>query len=1795
MNINSNMNNNINIDNINNNNMNIDNINNDMNIDNINNDMNINTSDADAEANAAVQPSNSSIVDLLRFRGGISNTISNNGGNDHTTQSTFQKAFTVVDRFGQEIGSWTWDTLLDRADKIRHAILLKTDLSKQPLHCGSGPRVALVFRKSEMLDFLAAFFGCQMAGMTAVPITTIDQFEEMAFILSHTKTELVLTTEHNYKVLGRNLGACRLKGKDVKWPEGVTWWKTDALATTAAGERVGGSNSWEKRGSKVNGGRNNTDPTVNKSISNNPSSTSYSSSSSSSSSPSSSSSSKASSLTSSASSTTPSAANDLLPLPELAYIEYTKSPSGELKGVAISHRTILAQCQAISKSLQSNPRRQMRHNRCQATAETSAASQDEVTIQSPLSPMPSNLPQQQEPADVVLSWLEPRQQVGLILGGLLGVYRGSHTVFLHSGVTETVGLWERCAHRYGATLALGEYQGVNKLIQDRSSSLSSSSSSSTSSRKKVSISLKQLEAFLIDTVVTQPQMDLDLATKVLAPLGIASAEQVVVSMSSLPEHGGMILAMRDHLPIHSGSDKIDLGLPRSQQPHVQEISTPSETTCCYLLDREALKTNWIEVLATGQNAIDRALEMGVILVSAFGYSLPQATLAIVHPETTALCVPNTVGEIWVDSPSIPFGFWDLPKRSQSTFHALPLIAPAISSSADTVMPEVYDPVPTGFLRTGLLGGLIEGRVVVFGRMKDQIQQDVPMFDTVALEEGSYGAEGRDDLVSRALITEYHYAADLINTVLKRIIGFTSCTVFECVINREHVPVICAESPRCHQRADAIKLAEYVRQAMLDYHGLAPYCIAIAAPESLPRTMRHGKPQIHPEVCRKMLESGQLALVYLWTSVKDSLLNLPVGDDVAGGIWGPDALAARQAVVPVQTRTIQYSSCDYPKEVTDERTKTNLSQFQSLADLLVWRTFMNPDDIAFQTLDSQQQQFQQQQVGSSKDSFAGEGERGTKPLTFRKFGAKVVRIAAYIEKRGGFRQGDKVVLLFRTGSIEFIATLYAVWFLGLVPIPITAPEPARLYEDVTLLMGLLNELGSSNAAYLIGNSFTEDVMKLNLAQAHMKAYIGARQDAGIPTILNISKAPKIPKKNRRNLGRESGFLTPPKSALHNSAPALVAIHYSTDRRRTLVKMTHAGLMAQARTMKVQCQFEGGTPIVSCARSFVGMDLLLACVIGVYVGAATVLIPFADFEARPQVYFEAVEHFNARDVLVDCAMVEQSFGIQKPLSPASLLSCRSNPSPLPLLSRSSFPFNPSSVQNLLVLSESRPNLETIKILENQLCPLSSTAPLIVSSAPRISSFAGSGGNLERTRLNGMFGHLVNPIISSRSFMDIEPVRLHISLNALRRGLVEITTELDDPKGVWIEDSGIPVCGTTVAIVNPETSEICLSGEIGEIWVSSDANVQPYIGRTTDVTSDAIIDMTKSRFHARISPSAADDNGGGTSGDLQQRLQQQMQLGSKSYVRTGEVGFLWNYATPEFNDGQPTSLLFVLGAIGETIEVQGLLHFPADVEQTIESAHPNFAPGGSIVFQAEEAVVCVVTVRQAQQHSPYLHQHPHSPPTSMLMNQVLCVMHQVLDRHGFMPDVVALVGDGVLAKTRFHEKQRGKMLSLFMGAKMPLLYIHYSHGSLVVPEAQLQQQHQQHEQEQQGQLQHRYSTGELLLSLNGTRTFMPTPTATPTGMPGSSRHALSYNCSSSTSSSVSSKKSNNTIPPTAQSPLSSSSSSSSSSSISRGEDTVERSNDAIRASQSSKRSSLQPVRSVQAIVGSFFHGAKSTPLST
>lgn len=84
-------------------------------------------------------------------------------------------------------------------------------------------------------------------------------------------------------------------------------------------------------------------------------------------------------------------------------------------------------------------------------------------------------------------------------------------------------------------------------------------------------------------------------------------------------------------------------------------------------------------------------------------------------------------------------------------------------------------------------------------------------------------------------------------------------------------------------------------------------------------------------------------------------------------------------------------------------------------------------------------------------------------------------------------------------------------------------------------------------------------------------------------------------------------------------------------------------------------------------------------------------------------------------------------------------------------------------------------------------------------------------------------------------------------------------------------------------------------------------------------------------------------------------------------------------------------------------------------------------SIVFQAEQAVVCVV-----QTHELAFGDDGTSRETVNL-NMVLSVIHRLAESHQFVPDVIAVVAEGVLAKDRDGAKQRGKMLSLFMSAKM------------------------------------------------------------------------------------------------------------------------------------------------------------------
>jgi len=112
-----------------------------------------------------------------------------------------------------------------------------------------------------------------------------------------------------------------------------------------------------------------------------------------------------------------------------------------------------------------------------------------------------------------------------------------------------------------------------------------------------------------------------------------------------------------------------------------------------------------------------------------------------------------------------------------------------------------------------------------------------------------------------------------------------------------------------------------------------------------------------------------------------------------------------------------------------------------------------------------------------------------------------------------------------------------------------------------------------------------------------------------------------------------------------------------------------------------------------------------------------------------------------------------------------------------------------------------------------------------------------------------------------------------------------------------------------------------------------------------------------------------------------------------------------------------LFLLGSIGETFEINGLSHFPMDIESSIEKCHRNIVPGGSAVFQAGGLIVVLVEVARK----------------AYLASIVPVIVNAILNEHQIVVDIVAFVNKGDFPRSRLGEKQRGKILATWVTRKM------------------------------------------------------------------------------------------------------------------------------------------------------------------
>jgi acyl-CoA synthetase (AMP-forming)/AMP-acid ligase II/acyl carrier protein len=196
--------------------------------------------------------------------------------------------------------------------------------------------------------------------------------------------------------------------------------------------------------------------------------------------------------------------------------------------------------------------------------------------------------------------------------------------------------------------------------------------------------------------------------------------------------------------------------------------------------------------------------------------------------------------------------------------------------------------------------------------------------------------------------------------------------------------------------------------------------------------------------------------------------------------------------------------------------------------------------------------------------------------------------------------------------------------------------------------------------------------------------------------------------------------------------------------------------------------------------------------------------------------------------------------------------------------------------------------------------------------------------------------------------------------------------------VPESGEPVemtqrlvsCGQAmpeheIAVVEPDTGTLCPPGAVGEILIEGPSVAQGYWNRQEE---------SQQMFGARVA---------GRPGQ---------------YLRTGDLGF--------FRDGD----LYVTGRLKDVIIIRGRNHYPQDIEQTAEQAHPAVLPGAAFALTegSEERLVVV-------------HQLDRQYRSADLDQVVRAIRRSIVEGHELDPAAIVLIRQTSLPITSSGKVQR------------------------------------------------------------------------------------------------------------------------------------------------------------------------------
>ncbi|EDO16936.1 hypothetical protein Kpol_1020p45 [Vanderwaltozyma polyspora DSM 70294] len=1241
-------------------------------------------------------------------------------------------------------------------------------------------------------------------------------------------------------------------------------------------------------------------------------------------------------------------------IPDISYIEFTRTPLGRLSGVVMKHRALINQLKMLVKIMDSRSMPHWKKNSILIPYDK-AASVNRYTI---------------------LNSLDPTRSTGLVLGLLFGIYSGNLLISISDTILKTPGNYEDIINQHKADVLLNDQLQLKQVVINYLENPKATIS------KKNKIDFSCIKCCLTSCINIDTDVSDMIVNKWLKNLGCVDAAMSYSPILTLPDIGGTFISVRDHL------GKID-----NFPIHNTKLRLQDEL----YINKEKLRGNVIEPSITAMINSSNSFT-DYMRLTTFGFPIPDSTICVVNLDDCTLVPDLTVGEIWISSKSLCDEFYQMDRVNEFIFHAKLDYPRMLSYTKGTSITAVQAnekinmimnlcPPSTNFLRTKLMGFVFNGKIYVLSMIEDMFLQNkllrLPNWahtsDMSKEKESNTAikALGSDTTISDSnndsensgpkRIVQTYYLQQVTETIVRTVPSVSDVSAFELNHNNdEHFLVLIVESSlakntiaggepalvmtsRQNEKLEKQlnDLTEQIFRILWIFHKIQPMCVMVVANGSLPK--RYCSLELANSTIERRFLNCELDAKFVKFQFDNIILDfIPHSLYYNESIFSEHLSTLRRAALadafpynmsPRIANREQRSGFEFQETSYDLDSNKNLTDFATILEILEWRINTQGSNSAFSD-------------GTGRSSQNSNDNNIRKSVSWKKFGAIVASfLKKIIQSKTPLEKGDKVIIMCEN-STEYAAIVIACLYcnLNVIPLEVISEETAEV--DIQYFTNIIKN-------YSVKRVFIDSKTNNLFENNTIISKIWKRYKSLAPKLTIFSKVKVRSDLSiqlfKKPLAQKFSFKTRP-----SSKRCVIWINKENDTTKNVhSSMTHQSLMKSCKILKESFKLSRESSLFSiCGHTF-GFGFLNSVLLGIYTGCQTTLFDIDDFSQNPNNFLIGIQNLSVRDLfltpetfylIMDRAstLITSSKKIQLA---ASQKKKQKNSNSSTIL-RSDFLRN---VQNIMIPFSGRPKTLTI---EN-----------VIKKYNTIS--------INPNQISYIYQNRFNFHISMRSYLGIPPVDLLLDPRSLKEGLIkEIDpAELANIEGIRIQDSGVvPIC-TDVAIVNPETLQPCLEGEFGEIWCCSEGNASDYY-----LSKDASDSTSKNRlfkdqfiteqFRSKIKSDK--DNG-------------------LTYLRTGDLGFIKRITCQDSTGANiDFNLLYVLGSINETIDILGLTYFVSDLESTVRETHSSIS--NCIITKSGGLLVCLVKCKKVRD--------------TKFANLTALITSSLLQKHGIILDLCSFI---------------------------------------------------------------------------------------------------------------------------------------------------------------------------------------------